>query len=94
MGSVGFQAVLEAEASRQPPFTNQHRAGDDIAGIDRHYRANVVVAQQFNGSLGAAMGAGHEHDAVTALERGPDIGNPVGNTAVERRHRLHRQLLP
>ena len=48
-------------------------------------RADVVVAQQFDGALGAAVRAGDEQDGVAALARLPDVGDPVGDAAVELR---------
>ena len=31
------------------------------------------------------------YHVITALERGSNVGNPIGNAAVERRDWLHRQ---
>ena len=37
----------------------------------------------FNGSLGAAMGAGNEHHQITVGQRALDVADPVRNSTVE-----------
>ena len=82
------RADAKAKPLRQPPFGDHDGAGDDIAGVGRHHRADVVVAQQFDGALSAPVRAGDEHDEIAALLCLANVGDPVGNAAVKRRHRL------
>ncbi len=94
-GACGLAARLRAltglgdETLRQPALGDHHGAADHIAGVRRHHRANVVVLQQFNGALGAAVRAGDEDDVIAVRLRGLDVVDPVGNAAVESRRRLN-----
>ena len=73
---------------------DHHRAADHIAGIRRHDRADVVVLQQFDGALGAAVRAGDEDDEIAVRLRGLDVVDPVGNASMERRGRAELKRLP
>ena len=83
---------------RRKPFDSQPSATitaprTHIAGVRRHHRADVVVPQQFDGALGAAVRAGDEHDVIAVGLRRLDVGDPVGNAAVKCRGRLRLKLL-
>ena len=51
-----------AEAARQVALGDEHRTLDTFVGLTRGQRADLVVAQQFDRALGAAVRAGDEQD--------------------------------
>ena len=66
---------LLAGTRRRKPFDSQPSATSTaprhVAGVRRHHRADVVVPQQFNGALGAAVRAGDEHDVIAVRPAPP-----------------------
>ena len=73
---------------RQQPFGDEHRTLDALVGLRGEQGADLVVVQQLDGSLGAAVRAGDEQHRFAAVARLSDLGNPVGNAAAELLRRL------
>ena len=90
---VGFgeqheAGVRQPEAPRQAPLRDQHRHPARRLGAVDGDRRQLVLAQQFDGALGAAAGADDEHHDVFALARASDLGDPVLQAPAEFERRL------
>ena len=81
----------QAEAARQVADADEHRRGVRVLGaLDRH-REDLVVGEQLDRALGAALRVRDEHDRVAALAAAPDLGDPVRHAAGELQRRLTRR---
>ena len=90
---VGFGVDLQAASgSRKPrdrwPTADQHRRIPRVVGALDRNGEDVVFLQQLDGPLGAARRGGDEQRRLAVLAQPPDLGDPVGDAAVQLDRRL------
>ena len=80
--------VGEPEAARQRADGDEHRRRMRVLGAFDRHGDDVVLPQDLDRALGAAVAVGDEEHGVAALARLADLGDPVADPAAE----LHRRL--
>ena len=86
--------IGEPEAARQRADGHEHRGRMRVLGALDGNGDDLVLLQDLDGALGAAVTVGDEQHRVAALAGLPDVGDPVVDAPAELHRRLARTHVP